>query len=399
MNLPQNPRTTFKALLWDYDFLLAQSEEECCYSLSDREAQILLSVVDYIAWDTRYQPTATPIDKVQINEWSAGLARKLMSGCCPDDQSLHRYLPDGTYQTSDDGGETWHDDPTGDPRYSAPLAPPLPGTPGSALRCAAADNVRDQYKQMRDNTIALLTGGTTVLLIVAGLVGLIGSILAISVVGISFGVMLFSLAGVLLSLTPESVAAQIDDAALETFRCIVYCNLDETGRVRVGGFDEILARITSQFDDFPETFFYTITASLTATGINNAATLGVATASDCDDCDCGLDLVYVLQGGDVAIGTVEFQGAGVWRITLGTRDFEGIVTSAGGFKDAGNQCFKVTNIDLVSGAYTRSYRGLCGGGEGYGPYLDVCCTGVAVDRYLATPEVEVVIFDVTAELC
>jgi len=394
-----NPRQTYKALLLDYDALLAASDAECCFSLSEREVQVLLAFVDYTGWKTRYIATETEIDQSLILRWQGNLARKLMSGCCPDDESIHRYLPDGTYQTSDDGGVTWHDDPTGDPRYSAPLAPPLPGTPGGALRCAAADNVRDQYKQMRDNTIALLTGGTTVLLIVAGLVGLIGSILAISVVGISFGVMLFTLAGVLLSLTPESVAEQIDDEALDTFRCIVYCNLDENGRVRVGGFDDILSRITSQFDTFPETFFYTITASLTATGINNAATMGVATASDCDECDCGLNLIWTAAPGQVTSGTVVFQGADIWRVTLGTRDFEGITHSEGAFADDTGQCFKVTNIDLVAGSYTRSYRGLCGGGEGYGSFLDVCVTGVALDRYLADPEVESVIVDITAELC
>jgi len=316
MTHPEDPKTSFKALLLDYDYLLTKSEAECCYSLFEREVQILLPFIDYVGWKTRYKKTETEIDTDLISGWSGTLAKKLMSGCCPDDGKLHRYLPDGTYQTSTDGGATWVDDPDGDPRSQSPLAPPLPGTPGSALRCAAADNVRDQYKQMRDNTIALLTAGTTVLEITAGLVALIGLILGISVVGISFGVILFSLAGFLLTLTPESVAEQIDDTALDSFRCIIYCHLDSSGRVKIGEFDEILAEIQATFDDFPELFFYSITATMLAAGINNAATMGVATASDCDDCDCG-----------------------EWCYTFDFETTNGgftIIPSTGGFYDAGN---------------------------------------------------------------
>ena len=286
MVLP-NPKVTFKALLLDYDELLTYSDIECCYSLSEREIQMLLAFVEYIGWKTRYIATETEIDQSLILHWQGNLARKLMSGCCGDSGKIFRYLPDGTYQSSEDGGETWTDDPDADVRLSAPLAPPLPGDDNSAKRCAAADNVRDQYKVMRDNTIALLTAGTTVLAIVAGLVGLIGFILSISIVGVTFGVMLFGVAAALLDLTPEEVADEIDDEALETFRCIVYCQLDDSGRVKTGGLDEILSEIADQFDGFQETFFYSITATMQATGINNAATLGVATASDCGDCpDC-----------------------------------------------------------------------------------------------------------------
>lgn len=286
MNNQQPPQKTYKAMLWDYDYLLTKSDDECCYSLSEREVQILLAQIDYIGWKTRYKPTSTEIDQDLIEKWMGNLARKLMSGCCPDDEAIHRYLPDGTFQSSDDDGVTWEDDPAGDPRHGAILAPPLAGLPGDNVRCAAADNVRAQYVIMRDNTVDLLTAGTTLLAIVAGLVALIGGILAISIAGVSFGVILFGLAAALLSLTPESVEEQIDDEALDLFRCIIYCHLDNEGRVTIGGFDNILAQISEQFSDFPESFFYSITASVTATGINNMATMGATDADDCGDCDC-----------------------------------------------------------------------------------------------------------------
>lgn len=287
MNVGRSPRQTYKALLFDYDALVAKSDDECCYSLSEREVSLLLAQLDYITWKTRYRPTSTQIDKETINKWQGNLARKLMSGCCPDNDELHRYLADGTYQTSTDGGLTWNDDPTGDERYGLPEAPPLPGADSDAKRCAAADNVRAQFVVMRDGLIDLLTAGTTVLLIVSFLVGLVGGILSISVVGVTWGVILFSLAGALLSLTPESVADQIDDQALDDFRCLVYCAMGNDGKIPSDGLPGLLSDIASLFSGFPETFFYSIVASMGVTGINNAGTMGAATASDCASCDCG----------------------------------------------------------------------------------------------------------------
>lgn len=281
----QPPRESYKAFLMDYDALLAYSDKECCFSLSEREVQILLAQIEYVGWKTRYIPTSTEIDSNLINRWQDNLARKLMSGCCPDNDLIYRFAPDGTYESSDDGGETWIPAPEADPRRTVVGVPPLPGSDGDNKKCAAADNIRDQYLNMRNNTMTILTGGATVLLIVAGLVGAIGGIFASTVVGAAIAPMLFGLAGLLLTLTPESVEEQIDSEALDTFRCIIFCNIGDDGRVSVGQLDDILADIADQFDGFPETFFYTITASLGAEGLNNAAAMGVSSASDCD-CDC-----------------------------------------------------------------------------------------------------------------
>ena len=76
-----NPRDTYKALLLDYDALLAASDAECCFSLSEREIQMLLAFVEYIGWKTRYIATETEIDQQLILRWQGNLARKLMSGC------------------------------------------------------------------------------------------------------------------------------------------------------------------------------------------------------------------------------------------------------------------------------------------------------------------------------
>lgn len=298
--MPKKPKGDWKANQFDWDRIITLSEAECCFSLSQQEVAIILSYTDMIGWITRwYSETGETVDFSTIETFKNQLEYKLMSGCCPDNDAIFRFSPDGTYQRSDDNGETWEDAPLDDPRRDVIEAPPISGTDSDAKKCAAADNVRDSYKAMRDNTITILTGSATVLLIIAGLVGAIGGIFASTVVGAAIAPMLFGLAGLLLTLTPESVEDQIDDIALDLFRCMVYCNMGNDGRLSVGGLAELLDDIADSFSGFPETFFYTITASLGEVGINNAATMGVATQEDCEECDCSpacIDPDFIMHG-------------------------------------------------------------------------------------------------------
>lgn len=78
-NLQRSPRQTYKALLFDYDQLLSKSDDESCYSLSEREVNLILAQLDYIGWKTRYRPTSTEIDRNVIDMWKGNLAQKLIS--------------------------------------------------------------------------------------------------------------------------------------------------------------------------------------------------------------------------------------------------------------------------------------------------------------------------------
>jgi hypothetical protein len=288
MSQQRPPRETYKAMLWDYDFLLGQSDDECCFSLSAREVQILLAQVDYIGWKTRYKPTSTEIDQSVILLWQGNLVRKLMGGCCPDDGTLTRFTSDGVFQESDDGGLTWHDAPESDPRNQGVLVSPL-GEASDAVKCAAADNVRGSFVAMRDNLITLLTAGTTVIAIIAGIAGFIGVVLGISGAATAIGVLLLGFAAAALTLTPESVEAQIDDAALDDFKCLVYCNMEDNGQFTYEGWQALMDALPGTFSDFPYTFFSSIVSSLGYIGMSNAGTMGADSASDCDGCDCECD--------------------------------------------------------------------------------------------------------------
>lgn len=285
-NLPIPPKQSYKAFLWDYDSLLAYSDAECCYSLSAREIQILLAQVDPIAWKTRYKPTETTIDQNLLDKWQGNLARKLMSGCCPDDDTIGRFSETGEWEVSTDGGETWTPAPEDDPRNDYVGAPPLPGEPSDNKRCAAADNVENQFLAQRDYIISLLEAGTTLIALMAGILAFLAVIAGIGGATIGISVLLMGMATAMLSMTPESVEEQIDDDALEAFKCLVYCNMDNDGVLTYGAWLQLLVDIAEEFSDFPETFFYSTTNAWGYIGMTNAGTIGEATASDCDDCDC-----------------------------------------------------------------------------------------------------------------
>lgn len=283
MTLPP-PRQTYKALLWDYEWLSSLSNDECCYSLSEREIQIILSQLDYISWKTRYQPGAL-ISQETIDNWQGNLARKLMTGCCPD-ETMGRYGEGGVWEESTDGGLTYHPAPENDPRNNYVGAPPLPGEASGAKRCAAADNVRDQFLGQRDYVMSLLEAGTSLIALVAGIMALLAVIAGASGIAIGASVLIMGMASALLSLTPESVEAQIDTTALDTFRCLVYCNMNNDGQLTYDAWLNLLAQISEEFNDFPKTFFYSTTNAWGYIGMNNAGTIGAATAEDCADCDC-----------------------------------------------------------------------------------------------------------------
>lgn len=286
MAIKQNPRATYKAQLLNYDALLLASDDECSYCLSQREVEMMLAFVDYIGWKTRYQPTSTEIDQNLIDNWSANLARKLMSGCCGDDGALHRFNEAGIYQTSTDGGITWQDDPAGDPRNDGIGAPPIPGPASDGKRCAAADNVRGLFEQYRDNLIEIVGATPTVLAIIAGILAFIGTILGLSGVGIGIGVLFLTMAAEIISLGGTGISGAITFTALENFRCMVYCRMNTDGELTYEAWQALLGDIAIGFDGFAETFFYQTVAGMGYIGVNNAATMGAATADDCGDCGC-----------------------------------------------------------------------------------------------------------------
>jgi len=280
----RNPKQSYKAWLLDYDALLAASEDECSYCLTEREVQMLLAFVEYIAWKTRYINTETVIDTDLIRHWSANLAEKLMNGCC-DDNKIFRFTADGTLQSSTDGGVTWQDDPQEDPRLTAPEMPPLPGADGDAKRCQAANNITAHIKEIADKLISdagAWSGISTLLAICLEIlifIGIIGS-------GGLLSPLLLGLAGALLFAGSAAFAAAMTPAVWDQFNCIVYCNLNDDGTCTQAQLSQMIAQAASEFAGVAHEF---LARNLILIGLDGVINMGRTMSDrdfDCATCIC-----------------------------------------------------------------------------------------------------------------
>jgi hypothetical protein len=348
MVLP-NPKQTYKANLLDYDVLLALSDNECSYCLSEREVAMLLPFMDYISWRTRYIATETNIDQETINKWSANLARKLMSGCCGD-EGLHRFNEDGVYQSSLDGGETWFDDSENDPRNNATYFPPLAGEDGAEKRCEGAANAQEFLKQ---NLIDELASGLAYAEIYSTIIGII-AILGITGIGVIIGVVTAAIfvAGVIV------VQAAFTSEVWEDLKCILYCHIDDDASYNETQWGDVKNDILSQFTGVVQIILWNWVNALGFVGLTNSARSNMALGADCSDCAC--ENCSNLNNWVLVYGTILEQSPGYLRIAS---------TDAG----SGNQSVRVRNLtsgempeccavtyDIITGVATNQAYYPCG---------------------------------------
>lgn len=75
----------WKAVQFDYDYLLAFATDKCMYCLSPVTVQLCVSMLETAGWRTRYfSPTDTPIDQDTIQGWAERAQSELMSDNCID---------------------------------------------------------------------------------------------------------------------------------------------------------------------------------------------------------------------------------------------------------------------------------------------------------------------------
>jgi len=314
-----NPRASYKAQLLDYDALLVASENSCSYCLTEREVQMLLAFVEYIAWKTRYINTETEIDHALIQAWSANLARKLMDGCCDDDK-IFRFTEDGTLQSSIDGGVTWQDDPQEDPRQTATQLQPLPGADGDEKRCQASANITAHIKETADRLIADAEAWSGITGLVAALVGML---IFIGIIGSGGALtpLLIGLAGALLFAGSAAFDAAMTSTVWDDFNCIVYCNLNDDGTCTDAQLSQMVASAASEFAGIAHEFLARQLIILGRMGVINAGRTASGRTFDCSTCSCGawcylFDFTVSEQGWELR-NTVEFGDIGRYVASVG----------------------------------------------------------------------------------
>jgi len=313
---------------------------------------MLIGFVDYIGWKTRYIATETDIDPDLIQTWSDNLARKLMSGCCGDNE-LHRFTEGGVYQSSQDGGETWFDDPQGDPRSQTIYYPPLAGDDGDEKRCEGASNAFEFFKQ---NLIDDLASGFAYAEIFSTAVGVV-AILGVTGIGIVIAMLSAAVfvAGVVV------VQAAFTSEVWTDFKCILYCNIGDDASYTVEQWTAVKNEVNSTFTGVVQIILWNWINALGYIGLTNSARSNMALGADCSDCDCECDGETIGLGMVLSYGTLVNQtGCNVQSTSI----VDGVLYSTTWIWN-GTDPFKLTVEGLLSGdTGTSAWQWYLGNGSG-----------------------------------
>lgn len=261
--------------------------EEIC--LNSEWVRWMISLCERLEFDTAWAQPFDETDKLaKVLELTDIFVRARPNmGCCCDDASgdIFRFDEDGDYQVSHDGGATWEDVTSGDPRHDAILFPPLPGDDGDDKRCRGATNATAQLKNDADALAAdagawgNITQLIAALLAILVFIGIIGS-------GGALTPLLIGLAGVLLSAGQAAFAAAMTADVYDTLNCILYCYISPDASFTDEAIKGISARLSTDLSGIAADYLSKRVIILGAKGLTNAARTADAREFDCSTCVC-----------------------------------------------------------------------------------------------------------------
>jgi hypothetical protein len=222
----------------------------------------------------------------QVNEMMAAFMEECdpMSNCCPE--PLTRVSEDGTLEVSYDGGATWADATTEDPRNTAPQLPPLGGANGTEKKCTAANNVLGQFKDGISTFEGYYDTSATVVEFVTAVAGAICAFifapLAVPIVVAA----IIALMSAVWNVGKTAYVAAFNDTVFGDLLCILFCHVGFDGTFTQEGLDAIRADISSHFDSIASGAFLALLNGVGVAGINTMARIPTGSSASCDSCEC-----------------------------------------------------------------------------------------------------------------
>lgn len=357
MRLP-NPRQTYKAELMDYEWLLSLNGGGCMYCLSQREVQLILSMVDYIGWQSRYLATTDGVDKEVIEGWKAGLVEKLMNDCCDDKPIASRYTEDGVLQYQYEEGGEWFDAPN-DPRNTSPTFPPLEGEDGTDKKCAAANSIKivldeDIIQKMEETAGAI------------AILELIAVVLGIFLSGGTLAPLLMALVGQILGVGVAATKAAFTTEVWDAFICVVFCNMSDDASFTDEQFEQIRADLLtgSEFNSIAGSFLRNTVTAWGRVGLTNAARSGRSDETDCSSCGCIDECAAASQSPYFTFGTVLSVTGDTVRVRAELYAGSFYLVAWGDYGVVGDKCCQWQAVNVVSGgswASSQTEYTDCGG--------------------------------------
>jgi len=197
------------------------------------------------------------------------------------------------------------------------------------------------FEQYRDNLIEIVGATPAILAIIAGILAFIGVIAGVSGVGIGVGVLFLTMAAEMIQIGGTGISGAITFTALEDFKCMVYCHMNEAGQLTYVEWQELLSDVANGFSGFAETFFYQTVNGMGYIGINNAATIGAATASDCG---CPCENCSNLDAWGIVYGTTITKTPGYWKLSSTSVGGNQAVRLARAVSPPSNCCAVIYNV-------------------------------------------------------
>jgi len=190
----------------------------------------------------------------------------------PDDI---RYQPAGDKVQRLINGE-WVDSPESDPRLITTLPPRVTADP----RCDGAQSIADALENQINEIATAIDNAQTL----ATIAGLILGLFSFGVFAIFINIAL-AIAGYMLDLGTAAILAALPPSAYDTLACILYCHMDNDGRILKGDLPNIYQETVDQIGATGGTILNQMLALAGEGGLNNLASMGTSTG-DCDECGC-----------------------------------------------------------------------------------------------------------------
>lgn len=213
---------------------------------------------------------------------------------------------------------SWVDNPAADPRKQTTLPARITSDPA----CDAAESVKDALHSQIDQILQAIDNASTLFTIA----GIILSIFTFGAYALFISLAL-GIGDQMVGFGSTAIQAALTEPVYDTFKCILFCQFDSSGRLKAGGFSQAMSDINDQIGGIGATILNAMMSLAGEGGINNLAALGTSTG-DCSACDCGC--------GDETIGfsLVIFFGTEI--------EVTGCNIKAAGANDGGHDAVTVT---------------------------------------------------------
>lgn len=232
-------------------------------------------------------------------------------GCGCKTPTNQRITAGGLIEQSFDGGLSW-EEVTNDPRFNAPVFPPLVGDPGPDLRCAGALSAREVTRLFVEQIATTTDIFASISQLLATIVAFLATFLPI--VGTIIVIVVAALALFLISVGQAAFAAAMTSDTLDTFKCILFCRMGNDASFSEAGWQAVKLDILDQFSGIPSSVYWNYVNSLGPVGLSNISRSLPGLAGDCDECACSCDEPILGAAGTNLLSRPDL-GVGWWQVT------------------------------------------------------------------------------------